>query len=123
MNKLKAKEKEFNRVRLEYMELERKTREEKDFPKAKKLEGRLFKTRNSYGGSEKDDKWWLYIRVVEVRKDGSLLADEMQMDCMGRLEVHLSRKHMWNRIQGFLECSREEWDEAAIKARNATAIL
>jgi hypothetical protein len=37
---------------------------QKHYPEFKKLEGKCFKTRNSYGN---DRSWWLYRKVTEIK--------------------------------------------------------
>lgn len=44
-----------------------------NYPKFKKLEGKYFKTRNSYGS---DEKWWLYKKVTRINKSDLYMGAE-----------------------------------------------
>lgn len=79
--KLKA---EHDRTRRQIQRLEeRETRR-----KAQALVGKCFRYRNCYSCPEKpSDYWWLYIRVVSVRRDGQCNTIQFQIDRNGMMTV------------------------------------
>ena len=58
---------------------EEKERINKAFPEFKKLEGRYFKVKNCYSLAKKpSDYWWLYVKVVEVKKSELYLSGDKE---------------------------------------------
>lgn len=52
---------------------------------AKKLVGKCFKVKNSYGGDTKD--WWVYLLITSTSGSGFVTTISFQNDKTGRLEV------------------------------------
>jgi hypothetical protein len=46
--------------------------------------GKCYKFHNSYGHGE---KWWLYIKIVGIEKDGDWIIHKFQKDNYGRIEI------------------------------------
>jgi hypothetical protein len=79
------KEQEQN-LRNEIYALEKEELTKRIMPKAKKLIGKCYKYRNSYGGDQKP--WWLYQKVVEIKSINDenrvwLKVNTFQQDCIG----------------------------------------
>ena len=84
-------------------------RSEKAEKRNKKLLGKCFKFRNSYGGN--DDGWWLYSIVTKAT--ASLEVFKFQTDCNGAIEIESDR--YWYAHDGYAPISREEFDTAWAK--------
>ncbi len=55
-------------------------------PERRKMIGRCFKFRNSYGSDP--GKWWLYVRIVGLSEGGSMFkVHEFQTDSDGRPSI------------------------------------
>lgn len=39
------------------------------YPKFKKMEGKFYKKKNSYGGDKPSQSWWLYTRIDTITED------------------------------------------------------
>jgi hypothetical protein len=52
----------------------------------KKLIGKCFRCRNSYGGGE--PSWWLYKKITGMKKNGNLFALTFEDDTEGRINIH-----------------------------------
>lgn len=65
------------------------------YEKAKGLLGKCFRYRNSYSCPEGEkDRWWLYMRVTEVTKDGWLTVFSFQTDKDGAIEIVPEKRKM-----------------------------
>lgn len=65
------------------------------YEKAKGLLGKCFRYRNSYSCPEGEkDRWWLYMRVTEVAKDGWLTVFSFQTDKNGAIEIVPAKRKM-----------------------------
>lgn len=52
-----------------------------------KLIGKAFRYQNSYGGDEPRKRWWLYVKLTSMDKDGWLNGVKAQRDCDGRINI------------------------------------
>lgn len=65
------------------------------YEKAKKLIGKSFRYRNSYSCPEGEkDRWWLYMRVTGVSKDGFLTVFSFQIDKDGQITIEPEKRRM-----------------------------
>lgn len=85
-------------------------REESDRQNAA-LVGRTFKFRNSYGGCDESEKWWLYGKVIDI-KDGGLLMFRFQTDNNGRIEIEPAQYKVGIADSGYQEIPEKEFDRA-----------
>lgn len=75
-----------------------------------KLIGKCYKFRNSYSQSE---KWWLYIKIVGIEKDGDLIIHKFQKDNYGRIEIE--SETTWSDFEGdndYIPISEKEYKKA-----------
>lgn len=57
----------------------------------KKHVGQCFKYRNSYGGSDDRERWWLYKKITGIDRYGYLSSISFEDDKCGRLNVHSNK--------------------------------
>lgn len=101
---------------------ERKQMVKDHFPEFKKLEGKYFKTRNSYGGKWK--KWWLYRKVLSVKPSGMYISNTSPMcnTIQANFELCSDGKVNIEKTTGYAhslgsEISKKEFDSAVRKIK------
>ncbi len=103
MSKQKRTEEELNKIvndaRNELWKIE-KAREIED---GKKLIGKCFKYRNSFGGGSRP--WWLYLKVTAVGR-----AAAIEKDCRG--EVRIKRKEDFRGGHGYIEITQGQYTKS-----------
>jgi hypothetical protein len=106
----------------EVQELERIKFDNEEMPKRRKMVGKYFKFRNSFSNDR--PKWWLFVHIIGVDESGDFRADQLQIDCDGRLELKLSHWEMYNHItRDHVEATEKEWDAEVAKARRMLSKL
>lgn len=115
--KLKAK-KERLQARIAAAEL--REFELKELPKRRKMIGKYMKFQNSYGPADRPDKWWLFIRIIDVNKFGAVY-EQIQIDCEGKLDVRMNERSPYEHVtQSYQEATKREWD---LEVRRAKRIV
>jgi len=76
MNKLEKKQKEFDRLKMELMGLQKEHQDKCEKPKFEKYIGTYWKFKNYYSCPEKEsDYWWLYRYLKRLASDRFLLVE------------------------------------------------
>ena len=95
--------KEYNKKREELEQIEK----QKKIKSNLKLIGKCYKFHNSFGG----EKWWLYIQIVGLNKDGDLFAHKFQKDCYGDITIEADSKYS-EPDNEYIPISKEEYKKA-----------
>lgn len=78
----------------------------------KKLLGRFFKYRNSYGGSTEEQKWWLYKKITHVDDCGCACYWSFQVDTFGSIEIKPVLCETTFHVDAHVEIDEEEFAQA-----------
>ena len=112
---LKKIQSQIKKLRKREFVIERKLREE-DSKKFKKYEGTYWKFLNSYSCPKDDsERWWMYRKVIKVRKDLAFTVLEFQTDIYGKTTIEFGRNVSSYRSrtlsgEGWIQCDASEWE-------------
>lgn len=118
--RLEKKRQQFEKVRVQLRNLEHDRDDLIKIPKMKKLIGKCFKYRNSYGGDSQD--WWLYIYVRGV-KGTDFITDQFQTCSDGRIEIELNKRTANVIVESGRYIETKEYEKALKKMKDALALL
>lgn len=81
---------------------------EEALPRVKKLVGKYFKYKNSYGTHE---RWWMYTHIKESTSDLDLIIDTVQADRRGKIEFVFDRldNHYVYDSTNYIEIPKKEY--------------
>lgn len=116
---LEQKQREYDRVRLELMEMRESEKNNVTIPRLRKLVGTYWKYRSCYSCPGPNDYWWLYAYVADLNEeDATLTLHEFQVDKDGRLDVRPNTTHSGEHFpdSGWVKCGKLEFRLATIKA-------
>ena len=89
--KIRADLKKLDEERHDLRSMLDKIEDKKSVAIAKGYLGRCFKFRNSYAS---DDKWWLYIKVIEV-DEADIICEEIQKTCRDEIDIRRYKRHVY----------------------------
>ena len=89
------------------------------FEEFKKLEGKYFKFRNSYGGNQK--KWWQYLKVQSIKKEDLYVSGEkvfshftgmtFELTSNDIAEIKINHKGYAHALDSYTEISEAEFNK------------
>ena len=83
----------------------------------RKLVGRCFRYRNSYGCGDTKGPWWTWMRIESVDADGGFRALSFEVDNSGRITVKPNEWSM-SLLEGYKEVTEAELTTAFLAMRN-----